>query len=959
MKKNYFVYALFLIYSLLACQSVYAFKVAPPYTILTEKVNKSERDNRQYQIIRLSNKMKVLLISDDKAVKSLASLALPVGSLNDPQTQQGLAHYTEHMVLMGSEKYPVASGFSEYLTQHAGSHNASTAPNRTAFYFEVEHSAFDGALDRLADAIAVPLLKPDYADKERNAVNAELTMARSNDGFRIQQVESETINQAHPSSKFFGGNLETLKDKENSQLQTELEQFHAKYYSANLMVGVIYSNQSLEDLATLAYKTFGRINNHDAKVENITQNALNEENLAKWIYMQPAQPKKLLLLQFPIENNLSDFAEKSDEYIGYMLSNRSANTLFDSLQKQGLIESLSASADPIHYGNSGLFTIYVNLTDKGLEDKDHVIASVFSYIELLKQQGINQSYYDEIQKVLAMDFNYPDITRDMSYVEWLSDQMLFYPTAHILDSDNIATHFNAEKIANRLDSLTLKNARIWVIAPTVKTDKKAYFVDAPYRIEPIDNNQQQRLLEQAEKLSFALPTLNPYLVNDLSIIPQNSFTQVLPKFSEQGNQIHLTSRYFANEPKATLVLSLRNNQLFKTVDNQVMFSLIDYIANRQLAELRFQASVAGLDIQSGSDSGLMLTASGFNQHISKIINETLTIYRELTIDEQQLNLAKSRYLESLDAADHANSYSLALQPVYALSKVPYFERDLKRQTVKSLTVAQLQQFKDQLLYNAVPYMISMGNISQEQAETLYTNIKQTLNKDAVYSPIEPISVNQPLNALITQQAKSSDNALYMGYVPQFGDEIKDRVSSYLLYKIISPWFFDQLRTNEQLGYAVFSLPTYIGKSSGIAFLIQSNQYDPAYLSERYQAFYPEILEKLKQLKDDEFARYQMATLNEMQQPPQTLDEEFGEYLTDYYYSRFDFSTKQKKIEAIKKLTKQDIITFYEQTVINKQGLVFASQVIGNNPEKENRPMEGMEEFSGAGELQGSFEGGNN
>jgi protease-3 len=58
---------------------------------------------------------------------------------------------------------------------HGGSHNASTAPYRTAFYLEVENDALEGAVDRLADSIAAPLLDKKYADRERNAVNAELT----------------------------------------------------------------------------------------------------------------------------------------------------------------------------------------------------------------------------------------------------------------------------------------------------------------------------------------------------------------------------------------------------------------------------------------------------------------------------------------------------------------------------------------------------------------------------------------------------------------------------------------------------------------------------------------------------------------------------------------------------------------------------------------------------------------
>ncbi|VEA44424.1 protease [Salmonella enterica subsp. enterica] len=95
---------------------------------------KSDKDTRQYQAIRLDNDMVVLLVSDPQAVKSLSALVVPVGSLEDPEAHQGLAHYLEHMCLMGSKKYPQADSLAEYLKRHGGSHNASTAPYRTAFY---------------------------------------------------------------------------------------------------------------------------------------------------------------------------------------------------------------------------------------------------------------------------------------------------------------------------------------------------------------------------------------------------------------------------------------------------------------------------------------------------------------------------------------------------------------------------------------------------------------------------------------------------------------------------------------------------------------------------------------------------------------------------------------------------------------------------------------------------------
>lgn len=82
---------------------------------IQETIRKSDKDNRQYQAIRLDNGMVVLLVSDPQAVKSLSALVVPVGSLEDPEAYQGLAHYLEHMSLMGSKKYPQADSLAEYL----------------------------------------------------------------------------------------------------------------------------------------------------------------------------------------------------------------------------------------------------------------------------------------------------------------------------------------------------------------------------------------------------------------------------------------------------------------------------------------------------------------------------------------------------------------------------------------------------------------------------------------------------------------------------------------------------------------------------------------------------------------------------------------------------------------------------------------------------------------------------
>jgi predicted Zn-dependent peptidase len=59
---------------------------------------------RVHRLIILENGMEVLLISDPKTDKASASMDVKVGHLSDPEDLQGLAHFCEHLMFMGTEK---------------------------------------------------------------------------------------------------------------------------------------------------------------------------------------------------------------------------------------------------------------------------------------------------------------------------------------------------------------------------------------------------------------------------------------------------------------------------------------------------------------------------------------------------------------------------------------------------------------------------------------------------------------------------------------------------------------------------------------------------------------------------------------------------------------------------------------------------------------------------------------
>ena len=94
--------------------------------------------------------MEVFLISDQETQRSAAAMVVNVGSFEDPPEvfqnlrvkRQGLAHFLEHMLFLGSEKYPDEGAYRDYIQSNSGSCNAYTAVDHTNYQFQIANKAF-------------------------------------------------------------------------------------------------------------------------------------------------------------------------------------------------------------------------------------------------------------------------------------------------------------------------------------------------------------------------------------------------------------------------------------------------------------------------------------------------------------------------------------------------------------------------------------------------------------------------------------------------------------------------------------------------------------------------------------------------------------------------------------------------------------------------------------------------
>lgn len=939
--------------------------IAAPYRFIDETIHKAPKDKAEYRAVELANGMTVLLISDPNANKSIMAAALPIGSKDDPITQQGMAHYLEHMIFMGSKRYPDVDGLMTFLQKNGGRTNASTNFMRTAYHFHVNHDAFDEAVARMADALAFPILSPEYSKKELNAVNAELVRAKASDTALLASIGANTVNPAHPNAKFMHGNRESLRDKPGSKLHDELLKFHHQYYSANLFKAVLYSKQPIEQLAKLAANTLGKMPNKQVVEPKIDVPLYRAQDKAVLLQYKPLQPSKSIALSFNYPKNEEHlFRAKTGAYLAYLFTNNTASTLNDYLIKNGLSDSgLIALPADNNGGNESAFVLTLALTEKGWQQRDHIISMIFQQIELIKQSGIDNAYYQEIRESLKQSFQTTDVPKSAGYASALAETMLRYPLANIIDAGFVADGLDKAAVMEKLNGMTPDNMRLIEVSDGLNPSQHTtpYF-GAVYDIRPFTAQQKAKWLDFSGNPKLVLPQRNPYFADDFSANAQG-VKRSHPKalHNQKGLKVfHMPSQHFGDNPEVTTTM------MFTIMPNQPDLKLgvaalaYGYMNDLAQSQLSYQSQIAGMSVGiTPTETGFVLNSGGYAQHLGKLTTDYLKNFTQTPLNADQLEQARKRLLEGLEAQKKAGSLAQAVSVFHDFERYPTFDWDDLYASAKEVNLQDVALVRERILNNINGLRVfSFGNFSDKQVKKLVRDVQKIVpnaNRDVYRMRYPDVSQSErKLNHIVN--VPHEDNALSIIYMPKGYERLEGRVRASLLTRILNRWYFDDLRTDKQLGYSVSQGVYTIGKTAGLQFSVQSADATPAEIMHHNQRFFNESWQKLQDLSEEDVARQRNNMLIHLRHKPESLSQEAGRYSSDFLYGNYEFDTRQKIMVLTEKLTKQDLLDFYRKAVIEREGFVFASQALGSKAKNgDAAQFEGYEKVNSIAKLQKEFE----
>ncbi|KAH0617498.1 hypothetical protein JD844_015829 [Phrynosoma platyrhinos] len=832
--------------------------------------------------------------------QSAAALAVCIGSFCDPDDLPGLAHFLEHMVFMGSQKYPDENGFDTFLKKHGGSDNASTDTERTVFQFDIQKKYFREALDRWAQFFIHPLMIKDAIQREVEAVDSEYQIARPSDANRRELLIGSLAKPGHPMGKFFWGNAETLKHtpkKKNIDTYARLRDFRKRHYSAHYMNLVVQSRETLDTLEKWVTEIFSQIPNNHLTMP------FDTPEFHRLYRVIPVKEIHSLSISWALPPQEKNYRVKPLHYISWLVGHEGKGSVLSLLRKKFWALALYGGNGETGFEQNSTYSIF----------SISVIHLIFQYLKMLQKHGPEKRIWEEIQKIEGNEFCFQEQADPLEFVENICEYMHIFQKEDLLIGDQLLTEYNPEIIADALYHLTPQKVNIFLLSPTYegKCHLKEKWFGTRYCVSDIDEYWRKLWATDFElNPDFHLPKENKYIATDFSVKPFSKHATEYPQKifdTRQGCLWYKEDNKFG-VPKAFICFYLVTPLIQQSALNMVLFDAFVNILTHNLAEPAYEADIAQLEYKVlTKEHGLTIRVKGFNHKLPLLFQLVIDHLADLSITPssfqviiEQLKKTYFNYLIKTDTM--AKDLRLSILEYGRWSLIEKYQTITGGITLESL-LEFVKAFKSHLWVEG----LVQGNFTAQESRTFMNYIAVKLHFLPLKHPC-PIQyrVIELPNAHILCKVKSfhkgDPNSDVTVYYQTGAKNLRDYALTELLVMHMEEPCFDFLRTKNTLGYHVY--PSTRNTSGILGFSVTVTTQ-----ATKYNVFEVSALIKLKQTDDSHLG--------------EEVDRNWNEVITQQYL----FDRLAREIVALKSLTRTHLLNWFLMAR-GKHRRILSTHVVG-------------------------------
>lgn len=898
----------------------------------------------QFSSLTLENDLEVLLVSDYRFKKSAAAMAVMVGSLEDPVKSEGLAHYLEHMLFMGTKKYPSHDEYSNFIKMNGGYDNAYTSDEVTNYFFEVDHNAYPEAVDRFAQFFISPLFDRKYLEKEKNAVNSEFEKNIHNDAWRLARFSSWLAKKDHPFRKFNIGSRATLMNVKREGVVN----FYEKYYSADNMKLVLLSSLPLAQLKSLAKKNFAEVPNRNIKGPTYEDQFFDPQATNRVHFVKTIADREEMQVIFNVPDPTPYWKTKPLDIIESLFGYEGKGSLLSYLQDKGWALGLSAYTSG--FGRS--FTLSITLTPMGREQYKKVIEAIFAFKHFLDLKGYPEHYYKDHKKLAEIDLRNIEPKGTASAAAGYAHALTDYPAEHFLERHYLLEDYSVEDFKHFLSFVNPQNVHVIVATKNEKMENVESPFGIHYNSQPLNINTDKNHLNKY-LTKFLYPPINPYIADNFELVAEKKIYEPVVIKDQAGADIYVQTDTAMGIPKAYMDLIIYSD-IENTPKNTILSKLYSIAKQEELREWGYPLQVARYryNISSMYAFTLGLDASGYSQHIMSLLQSL--IYDEKTgqnlkrvnIDPKLFEKIKDKVIKNLANNDTSPAYSRLAYEFNLLTKNKAIHWREYEGMIKSITLKDLQEFSNEFYKNVYIKVFAYGNIKKEPVIKFTNWVSQVLSKKKISR--EKNEENRSKHRVIPDdkiysyvvRGKNNNNAMLTTYKAAEWN-VNNHAKTLVLGKLLSSPYFAELRSNQQLGYVTNMGGSVSDGFVGLAGVIQSQNHTVQTLKKQSDEFVEKFLKgKTETLTDTELKPIINALVNELITPPNALGERYQQfyYRTLHYDERYDIN--HQIAEKLRMITADAMKKFIKKHYLTEQPARLTFYYLGTDSPREAEKLPG-------------------
>ncbi len=881
-----------------------------------------ERQAAEYRHIVLTNQLQVILVSDPKADRAAASMSVGVGSLADPPEHAGMAHFLEHMLFLGTQKYPQPGSYQQFIAKNAGQTNAFTADEQTTFFFEIAGDVLPEGLDRFSQFFIAPTFDQAYAARELNAVDSEHAKNVESDSWRVRQVVRDLYEPGHPLRKFGTGNRETLKGVGREELQA----FYRSQYSSNRMTLAVVGRAGLDVLEKEVRDHFSAVENRNLPTPHAPAKYLKREPDLRLVTVEPVADVRRLTIEFPLPSVQPYYRAKPLALIASVLGHEGEGSLLTILKDDDLATSLSAGE-----GEGGRdfssFEITVGLTPKGLERYPEVLQKISGTVRALRERGVPRRFFEEYRRMAELSFQFRERMGSARMAEQMSSAMQHVPMSELPDALYLVTEFDPALIRSLLGQMTPDNMLVTLVAKGVPADRTERYYRARYGVETRTGDAYASLTQAPVDARWHLPAPNPFIPSDVTVqtprgplrvsdttfhwlkadgVPPAVLDKLLPFLGvsftsgealvaqakavlteeEQLRYLPLVLKdalglpvrlvddsearvwylpdWRFRQPKADVVLKFFVAGSYRSARDVVLAQLYEQGLEESLNEFGYPVREAGLDFGiDTAKSGMVLSLSGYSPRMPALLDRLLSRLRMVDLPAERFAAVKDRYRRGLENRRFAQPYEQSQYFIEQLLETPSVPDEALLAALPRVTLADVQAYAAGLYRKVYIQGVVTGNLTAEQARELVQHVRDRLGSAPLPAAervrerprMLPAGSNYMFSDRLDVNNSLADVYFQAGLT---GPRLRGALQ--IIARPLNESYYFNVRTQQQLGYAVFAGMGQTEKMLYLYLLVQSGAYPADLLLERTEAFVPQFVSEFKRLPPEVFEKYRAAVI---------------------------------------------------------------------------------------------------